>query len=601
MAQEEKYQAQLLGPQIDDALSQMNQRIPEGWAVGQRDGVDVPPTSQFYHNNAKYYAEQAATSADAAEASAEEAAETAEATATEVAAEVAEEILLKAFVTDTASGATASFSDGADNIPVKSLTAQIVPVQDLHGQDYPYPESGNLFDGSTYGNVGLNYIEISSGTATVKTLASVLIKRSLTVPVEVGKTYRVKAGRATVIRLATFSTANPQYSTTSTNCVEATVTSDEYVEITAVNSYLFIQLFTTPTQPTGETPFETALSTLEYVLKANICPITGWTGANIFTENGWAMRAFRGVTSPTYNQNVTFTINWLAGQISAIRTASGNAAQIRSNAVTLGAGTYSLTGCPKGGSSSKYSIRVSHFTSEGVYVDDVVSDTGSGASFTLSAEDTVYIRVIMNPSSGTAEKIFTPRLVLSDVLPSYMTAALDWSTYGTVYGGPIEVVTGAGSPNLWVTNVLSSADLVQAAESVVRLQIQKSPGGGVTNSLPDVQMCSHYPVGGDNYPRVTYSETSSYVRFNFAFASAMTVEDFKTYLDTQVAAGTPVQVTIGRNLASFSVTPTPISTLKGDNNVWADCGDVSVDYRADTKLYIDKKIAETQALILENA
>ena len=53
------YISSLTGPQMDDALMQMNNRIPEGWAVGTKDGTPVPPTSQFYHNNAKYYAERA--------------------------------------------------------------------------------------------------------------------------------------------------------------------------------------------------------------------------------------------------------------------------------------------------------------------------------------------------------------------------------------------------------------------------------------------------------------------------------------------------------------------------------------------------------------
>ena len=35
----------------------------EAWAVGQRNGTDVPSTDETYHNNAKYYAEQAAQGA----------------------------------------------------------------------------------------------------------------------------------------------------------------------------------------------------------------------------------------------------------------------------------------------------------------------------------------------------------------------------------------------------------------------------------------------------------------------------------------------------------------------------------------------------------
>ena len=36
----------------------------EAWAVGQRDGEDVPSTDEAYHNNAKYYAQQAADTYD---------------------------------------------------------------------------------------------------------------------------------------------------------------------------------------------------------------------------------------------------------------------------------------------------------------------------------------------------------------------------------------------------------------------------------------------------------------------------------------------------------------------------------------------------------
>ena len=51
---------------------------------------------------------------------------------------------------------------------------------------------------------------------------------------------------------------------------------------------------------------------------------------------------------------------------------------------------------------------------------------------------------------------------------------------------------------------------------------------------------------------------------------------------------------------TYHLTPQEITTLLGHNNIWADTGDTSVTYRADTKLYIDKKFTELQALILEN-
>ena len=63
----DKYKLNLSGAQIDDALQQMAERVPEGWAVGERDGQPVQSTSPYYQNNAKYYAEEAAGQAERAE------------------------------------------------------------------------------------------------------------------------------------------------------------------------------------------------------------------------------------------------------------------------------------------------------------------------------------------------------------------------------------------------------------------------------------------------------------------------------------------------------------------------------------------------------
>lgn len=75
-----------------------------------------------------------------------------------------------------------------------------------------------------------------------------------------------------------------------------------------------------------------------------------------------------------------------------------------------------------------------------------------------------------------------------------------------------------------------------------------------------------------------------------------TVEDFKTYFAT---AGVFVSYTLTTPI-TYHLTPQEITSLLGENNLWADTGDTEVEYRADTKLYIDRKVAELQALILEN-
>ena len=46
-----------------DMGSTASEYAAEAWAVGKRHGVPVPETDQTYHNNSKYYAEQAAGAA----------------------------------------------------------------------------------------------------------------------------------------------------------------------------------------------------------------------------------------------------------------------------------------------------------------------------------------------------------------------------------------------------------------------------------------------------------------------------------------------------------------------------------------------------------
>jgi len=44
---------------------------------------------------------------------------------------------------------------------------------------------------------------------------------------------------------------------------------------------------------------------------------------------------------------------------------------------------------------------------------------------------------------------------------------------------------------------------------------------------------------------------------------------------------------------TYQLTPTEVATLLGSNNVWADAGEVEVEYRADVGLYVTKKIGGT--------
>lgn len=138
------------------------------------------------------------------------------------------------------------------------------------------------------------------------------------------------------------------------------------------------------------------------------------------------------ITSQTLNA-VTWTAN-ADGSATASGTASGSSQPFSPN-ITLPAGTYVISGCPSGGSSSTYFIRVLAYNSGGTLVNNW-SDYGSGATFTI--DSTIdHIRVFASVNNGTTAPSGTwyPMIRLSSVSDS------SWTPYSNIC--PISGHTGA--------------------------------------------------------------------------------------------------------------------------------------------------------------
>ena len=55
----------------------------------------------------------------------------------------------------------------------------------------------------------------------------------------------------------------------------------------------------------------------------------------------------------------------------------------------------------------------------------------------------------------------------------------------------------------------------------------------------------------------------------------------------------PIQVVHDlATLTPFSVTGQSVSILQGQNNLFADSGDVDIEYKADIQLWVEKKLSE---------
>ena len=184
------------------------------------------------------------------------------------------------------------------------------------------------------------------------------------------------------------------------------------------------------------------------------------------------------------------------------------------------------------------------------------------------------------------------------------TYPISWQTQaGTVYGGTLDVVSGVltvdrkyeefdGSTDedivLYRSNVRNSF-LIALAETCAAMVANKS----LTSSIP-YSSSSERDGGGITCRITSYASKNFYVFMPPETAS--TVEEMRAYLANQ-----PLQLVYYiATPQTYQLTPTEVRTLLGGNNIYTDAGDVSVEYIADTKLYIDNKVAELQALILEN-
>ena len=158
-----------------------------------------------------------------------------------------------------------------------------------------------------------------------------------------------------------------------------------------------------------------------------------YTGKNLFNVNATP-------TSNTLNEKgITYTINE-DGSISTSGTNTSSYAYIRYD-FELPAGTYTVSGCPSGGSAEGYSITVA-YTESGAQKQK--QDLGSGVTFTLAATTTVRlypVRIGANTVSVTG-KTFYPMLEASSTATSYEPYVGRQASPNPDYPQTIQTVTG---------------------------------------------------------------------------------------------------------------------------------------------------------------
>jgi len=346
-------------------------------------------------------------------------------------------------------------------------------------------------------------------------------------------------------------------------------------------------------------------------LVAEITPVQSGSGdpspSNVRAISGWT-----GMTVAHSGTNLLDGISWTSGVISAngvISTSTTSEFQYSGLIPVESGETYKFVYYNYVGTNS----RIHGYDASGTWVEQIGVFTGAG-----SHADTITIPSGVTQIRISTGKPYRTNIGLLSIASETTTIPISWQTQaGTIYGGTLDVVSGVLTVKGVLHTLTGQENFALATNSrrfhkaFTALEWERANTVLSTQNQSN-SVCSHatyltgatgtatpadYRISAD--PNLDYANAIVFYDSQSEFADAAA---FNAYLAAQYANGTPVQLyyELATPLAPIQLSPTEIKTLLGGNTIYTDAGAVSVEYVADTKLYIDNKIAELQALVLEN-
>ena len=499
---------------------------------------------------------------------------------------------------DTASGAIASFVPDSTIDNLLGVTVDVEPVQDLNGYDSPWPAGGgkNQAFNVQYANVSSRY--------------QAAIRAS----------YKIKAGKRYIFSFMTANTGKKVYRQTPDSLgfssfsaydftcdgnrksfygTAATDTEKETVGIILKSEndsdpvglcydFMIEEVSDTTTTPSSYAPYE------------NLCPISGWDAVDI-----------RATGENLFNYTVASLLNaYING--AGILQGSGNDKlaylQVKKDSVyTIKFTQIALVSAPQADDTQVGIYKappVVGLSGTRIYSQQRPTATGNYTFvFTVSTGDSEWIAVKLGNIQRTDidATLKTLQVTVGSTVDDYKPYIGNTYTIQlgkTVYGGTPDVEAGT------MTVDRAMVDLGTLAWGLT------SDGLFYTDSLAgNIKPANWNTEVTESICSVYVASTGSLVyqkRADCAFGldgngrmyvydstkATMTAAEFK-------AAMSGVQLAyILKTPNEITITPAQIAAIAGQtNNVWADAGDVSVEYAADLKTYIDSKIAAAVAAL----
>ena len=450
------------------------------------------------------------------------------------------------------------------NIPdaIESLIAFITAVQDLHGYDNPWPAGGgtNKYDDeaaeltagwsiSNDGSVGQN-AERSATLGYVSVKPSTEYTLAYTGDFENGIFFYNQ--NKTFLSFITWA-SNPRTFTTPANA-----------------GYMRLS-FKSATVPTQVILNEGSVDTPTWEPYSNICPITGWTGCNV-------SRIGKNMANPADARpgNIINSTNGQVGENVSYTAYVGFIPVKPGEKYTLSG--VNLHKREEGNSQAAYVNVVEYSgTHYSDYLRKLVNSQSSDNSYTFTiGSDAKYIRFCVGVGA-------------TDVQLETGTAATSYTEYqgetyeftfpdeaGTVYGGTLDVLTGVLTVNMASVD-LGTLDWLTYDGSGRHYVNKPANMKGVQNTVAFNGKCSTYIIvrggGYQNIDMCIAMLNTTTLAINDSILNGLEPANF-------INAMTGVQLVYELETpVTYQLTAQEVEALVGQNNIYADTGNVSVQYK----------------------
>lgn len=564
--------------------------VAEGFAVGEQNGTEVGQDSDYYENNAKYYANIANPPIR----------------------------VLKDYAP------IISITD-AINEKARDVKIKLEPQQDLHGYTKPWVggvgknklplkvsslksmNSSGTWSGSVYTKGGLTFSAETNDGENVNVI-NINGSASERIVFYLNSRFSPPSGQYTLSKTANTSSISMVASAYNNTTWVKTLTqfsggsgtfTIDYDGYDRIEIYILIQSGTTISNVKFYPQLELGSIATDFEPYTNICPITGWSQIQLARMNK-NLLPFDIDTIKSLNPGGTWNGNTYSRYGVSVTVNSDGTYNVVTSSSPSGTfifflGEYSakgliLNGCPSDGSDSKYKLQ--SFYSGAQY-----NDYGSGV--TIPDDLVRSFRIVIYPGAGAINKTFAPMLrtptfddAYEQFQGNYYIVLLNGMYYGARYDATSgEFVVEKVYVNLGTLTWTRSGTGVSGK---YRFSVVLSPQAKLSDTTNGVTtLCSHYSAlasGG------TYSATNDgYVIasdgtliFYLDAYSGSTAEQFKTAMD-----GVQLVYTLATP-QTLTKTALALELFFGNNTLYANSGDVLLEYDAsgivriaDAKLDID--------------